>query len=188
MLPGAVGKVSVKTALKVAAEALLLPKIIVMVEVPPAPITPGENCLVTVGGVEINISALVDKSLLAPSKVVRLPEGIVLIYVPEILLSTLTLTVQDPLAGIVAPVRIMLVAELAADTKPLAQVVLAFGVCATTNPVGKVSVNEAIVSADALGLVSEIFNTFETPGSALAVPVVKPAGFPVSSVLLAMAL
>lgn len=59
MVPGAVGKVSVNIALKVTALELLLPSTMVSVEVPFGGITAGENCLLTVGGVETTSLALV---------------------------------------------------------------------------------------------------------------------------------
>ena len=102
------------------------------------------------------------------------------------LLNTSTVTVQVPLAGIVAPESRMLVAEAGAlIVAPAPQLLVdAFGVTPTTNPVGNVSVNAAAVSATALGF--SIFTTNEAavPGVLLAVPVVNPAGLPVSSVLL----
>ncbi len=59
-----------------------------MVDVPPAAITAGENSFVTLGGEEITISARVGSSFVTPSNVVTLFAGIVLTYVPVILLST----------------------------------------------------------------------------------------------------
>src|SRR3990172_2074419 len=104
------------------------------------------------------------------------------------LLNTSTVTVQAPAAGIVAPVSRMLVAEAAAMTVPLAQVVDAFGVVATTRPPGSESVKAACVRAAALAFSRRIVSVAGAPGERLAVPVVKPLGLPASRVRPAMAL
>ena len=104
------------------------------------------------------------------------------------MLKTLTVTVHEELAESVAPVKLILVADAGAVTLPLVQVVLAPGVCATTNPDGNVSVKLALVKSVELGLLSEIVKVLAVPAICEAVAVVKPAGFPVSNVSLLMAL
>src|SRR5271169_4293479 len=78
-LPGAVGSVSVNTDCSWLTDELALPRKIVRVDVPLGGITAGANCLLTVGGVDIIIFALVGSSLLTPSRVVILPAAMVLV-------------------------------------------------------------------------------------------------------------
>ena len=73
---------------------------------------------------------------------------ILLVWLPTVVVTTLTLTVQLPnplvvlaAAGTVAPDRLMLPAPAVAVTEPPAQLVEAVGVAATTIPDGKVSVS-----------------------------------------------
>ena len=73
------GSVSVNAELNVIADELELPRKIVSVEVPLGAITAGANCLLTVGGVDIIILALVGSSLLTPSAVVTAPPAMVLV-------------------------------------------------------------------------------------------------------------
>ena len=121
--PGAVGKVSVKMELNVIALLLSFSRYIFIVEVPPDGIAAGENSLLIAGGDEISICALVGSSLVTPSNVETALAEIVLVYVPEMLLRTSTLTVHDPDAGIVAPVRVRVAVDAVALTLPPAQVV-----------------------------------------------------------------
>lgn len=58
----------------------------------------------------------------------------------------------------------MLVADSVAITVPPAHVVDAFGVVATTRPVGSVSVNAAAVKATAFGLSIRTTSEAEVPG------------------------
>ena len=66
---------------------------------------------------------------------------------------TSAVTVQEPLAGIVAPVNARVVPEGAAVTVPPVQVVLALAGLAMVMPLGRLSVTLAPVMAVALGLV-----------------------------------
>src|ERR1700674_2149300 len=69
-------------------------------------------------------------------------------------LETLTVTVHEPLAGIVAPESATLGPLLAAVTVPPTHVVVPFGVAVLVRFAGYVSVNAAPVIALAFGLVS----------------------------------
>lgn len=88
----------------------------------------------------------------------------------------------------VAPVKLTVVPDVTAVTLPLAQVVDAPGVVATTKPVGKLSVNEAEVSATVFWLSMRMVMVAAAPGALLSLPVVKPTGFAASKVLLLNAL
>ena len=68
-LDGATGRLSTKAAVKVAADVLVLLRKIVTVLVPPAPMTGGENCLLTDGGLAMINAAELPNSLVTPSKV-----------------------------------------------------------------------------------------------------------------------
>ena len=104
------------------------------------------------------------------------------------MLNTLTVMVQVAPAPRVAPVKLMPVAEAGANTVPPVQLVAALGVCATTKPLGSESVSAAPVSAVLLGLVIAMVKIFAVPAAALAVPVVKPEGLPLSNVRASIAL
>ena len=92
-----------------------------------------------------------------PPSVVEM-NPLTLVCGPAVVAVTLTLTVHDPLAGMLAPV----VCPKARAVDPAAgahvgetvQVVLADGVPATCNPAGNVSVNFAPVSCAAFGLLN----------------------------------
>src|SRR5438445_7224497 len=77
---------------------------------------------------------------------------------PAVVAVTLTLTVHDPLAGMLAPVVCpklnVVVPAVGAHVGEPVQVVLADGVAATCSPPGSVSVNFAPVSCAVLGLLS----------------------------------
>ena len=78
---------------------------------------------------------------------VTAPTAMVLLYVAAVFEVTSTLTVHEPLAGIVAPESATVPPAAAAVTVPLAQVVDAFGVAAFTRFAGYGSVNAAPVIA-----------------------------------------
>jgi hypothetical protein len=78
---------------------------------------------------------------------------VVLTWVPAATARTFRLMVQEPLAGIVPPVRDTEVEPGAAVAVPPQLSTSALGV-ATTNPVGSVSVNAALVRALLFGFVS----------------------------------
>jgi hypothetical protein len=104
----------------------------------------------------LSVAALTVKFAVALAIMVVAPLGpvalkfagvIVLVFVPEVLAVTVTVTVQvvgvvgvTVAAAILAPLKDTVPELATADTVPPVQVVEAFGVAATTNPVGKVSV------------------------------------------------
>src|SRR5947209_14509805 len=104
----------------------------------------GLNCLAMTGGrmaVRLAVATLV---MFVPLSVVdsvplTLPCG------PAVVAVTLTLTVHDPLAGIVPPLKVSEVAAAAGAQVP-PQVVAAAGVAATCTPDGSASVKAAAVS------------------------------------------
>lgn len=138
----------------------------VRVEVPPTATLVGENDLVIVGGAKtFRLTAL----LAVPAT------GVCVVVTPEVAfgcepgveLVTLKITVQLPLAGIVMPLKLSAVAP--ADS--------VFGVVPEQVPVTapptalifvSVSVNEALLSAEAFGLVS-VNVTFEVPPTVIEV-------------------
>lgn len=89
---------------------------------------------------------------------------------PAVVAVTLTLAVQEPLAGMLAPVGSPKVNEVAAAEGAQVgvppQVVLAAGVAATCTPDGKASVNLTPVKATLLGLV-RVKVRVETPLTAI---------------------
>src|SRR6185503_20688881 len=91
--------------------------------------------------------------------VVRPPAAMVFTYGFGVALVTLTVTVHEPLAGMVAPESATEVPALAAVTVPPAHVVAPAGVAVFTRPAGYVSVKAAPVIAVAFGLVRVIVST-----------------------------
>ena len=55
---------------------------------------------------------------LLPLLVINAPDGTVLIYVPAVDAVTITVTVQEPLAGMIPPVRVTVVPPMGAATVP----------------------------------------------------------------------
>ena len=187
--PGACGRLSTSAWLRVIGAELGLFSTMVRRDVPFAGITAGANCLPTLGGVLMITSALVGSSLVTPSLVLTAPVGMVLTLLPGVLLSTSTVTVQLAPAASVAPVRRTEVADAAAMTTPPGQVVLAFGACATTRPLGRLSCTRISLRALlALTLLRNRVRVFASPARATAVPLAKPAVLLLSSVRLSMAL
>jgi len=74
--------------------------------------------------------------LVAPCALVTAFAGIVLTWLPDATPLTVTLTVQVAPAATAPPVSATLVAPEAAVTEPLPHVVEAFGVAATSTPLG----------------------------------------------------
>ncbi|MFZ1811879.1 MAG: hypothetical protein WAU04_12025, partial [Candidatus Nitrotoga sp.] len=70
----------------------------------------------------------------------------VLISGPVRLPTTSARKVQEPLAGMVAPLRLISLSPASALTTPPEQVVEAAGVAYTATPTGRVSVNDTPVS------------------------------------------
>ena len=123
----------------------------VSVDVPPARIGVGLNPLAMDGGTSAVRLALPTLLMLVPLSVVEsvpltLPCG------PALTAVTLTLTVHEPLAGIVPPLNVNDVAAAAGAHVP-PQVVLAAGVPATCTPDGSESVKAAPVSGTVFVLV-----------------------------------
>ncbi len=116
------GYVSVKAA-PVAAVAFGFVSVIVRTDTSVVPIEAGVNDLATVSAFNTVRLALAAAVLAPAFVVVSAPEAIVLLYVAGVALVTLTVTVHEPLAGIVAPESASEVPLFAAVTVPPAQVV-----------------------------------------------------------------
>ena len=110
-------------AAPVAAVAFGFVSVIVSTLVSLVPIEAGVNDLATVSAFNTVRLALAAAVLAPAFVVVSAPEAIVLLYVAGVALVTFTVTVHEPLAGIVAPLRATLVPLFAAVTVPPAQVV-----------------------------------------------------------------
>ena len=78
ILPGAVGSVSTRSAVRVRAAALSLPSSIVSVEVPPALIDGALKAFAIVGGDDTVTSSVAGSSLLTPSAEFSAEAGMVL--------------------------------------------------------------------------------------------------------------
>src|SRR5205814_5471288 len=94
--------------------------------------------------------------------VVSAPAAIELLYVAAVPLVTVTVTVHEPLAGIVPPESATLPPPLAAVTAPPTHVVAPFAGFALTRFAGYVSVNAAPVIAVAL-LFESVIVSVEVP-------------------------
>ncbi len=97
--------------------------------------------------------------------VVTAPIASVLVYVAAVLLVTLTVTVQEPLAGIVPPVSATVLPPFVAVTVPPVHVVAPAGVALLTRLAGYVSVNAAPVIGDAFEFDSVMVRTVVEPGA-----------------------
>src|SRR5438105_2481184 len=127
--------------------------------VSPVPIELGAKAFVTVSVFATTRLAFA-AAVLAPALVlVSAPAAMVLLYVPTTALATLTVTVQFPDAGIVAPASATLAPLLAAVTVPPAQVVAPLALAVFTRLAGYVSVKAAPVTAAAFGFVSVMVST-----------------------------
>src|SRR5438552_1657153 len=141
-----------------------------------------------IDGAPLTVRLALAPAVLAPAfVVVRAPAAIVLLYVPGVELVTFTVTVHEPLAGMVPPLNATLVPlfaavtvpaplagtvpvacatlppPLAAVTLPPAHVVAPLALAVLTRFAGYVSVNAAPVTADAFGLVSVMVSTLVSP-------------------------
>jgi hypothetical protein len=118
-----------------------LVNVMVNVLVPPALTVDGENALATVTAGFTVMVAAPGEPFDAPCPVLRLFAGIVLVYVPDVALNgavTLTVSVQLPLAGTVAPLMETVEAPaVAVMVGEPPQVVELLGEAATTNGLGK---------------------------------------------------
>src|ERR1035441_7145065 len=89
---------------------LLLLSVSTSVETPLAGTVAGLNDFASVGatrtmtGVTVRVATAVDELL--PLLVINAPDGTVLIYVPAMDAVIITVTVQEPLAGMIPPVRV----------------------------------------------------------------------------------
>src|ERR1035441_1780502 len=99
---------------------LLLFSVSTSVETPLAEIVAGLNDFASAGatgaGVTVRVATAGDEFL--PLPVINAPDGTVLIYVPAIDAVTITVTVQEPLAGMIPPVRVTAVPPMGAATAP----------------------------------------------------------------------
>src|SRR5580658_5992329 len=153
----------------VSADALLLDKVRVTVELPPDTIEVGLNALLMVGEARAAVTVRVAVLLAAPAVgvcVVVTPE-VVLGLPPRLLLVTLNVTVQLPLAGMVIPVKLRAVAPplrvpgvVPAQVPPTAP--------PTALMLTSVSANAPPVSADAL-LLDKVRVTVELPPDTIEV-------------------
>lgn len=126
----------------------------VSVEVPLARIGVGANCFEITGGSTAVNDAEAKLFLFMPLSVVE-RKPLTLLWGPEVVAVMFTLTVQEPLAGMVPPEKLRVVFPAAgAQVGEPVHVVLAEGVAATCKPVGKLSVNVAPVNCVVLVLVS----------------------------------
>ena len=148
------GYVSVNAA-PVIAVAFGLVNVTVSVEVPLMPIEVGLKALVTTG--PFNTVSVAEAPAAVPVSVATAP--VLLRYAPAAALATLTVTVHEPLAGIVPLASATLLRLLAAVTAPPAHVVAPLAAAVFTSPAGYVSVNAALVIAVAFGLVSVMVRT-----------------------------
>ena len=155
-----IGPSTTETPVKEPADTLLI--WIVTRETPPLATEVGENDLAPVMPVVMVRVAEAVAGLVTPSLLVNAPIGMVLVCVPTLPLLTLTLKVQLPLAGMVAPERMTLPLLAGAVTVPPTQVVLAPGTSATTTiwptVAGRLSVIAALVMGVAVALVSVTVN------------------------------
>ncbi len=152
--PGAAGKVSVKATPEMALFGFGLLIVKVSVLVPPVRIGLGAKALSICGANSTNSVSLAEPvgPALVPDCVVdRKP--LMLVLGPGTELVTLTDTVHEPLAGIVPPVRLRLVA-LSAGAPANPQVLLTKPAAFTDMPVGRSSTNAAPDSGAAFGLVN----------------------------------
>ena len=138
------------------------------VEVPPARIGLGANCFSIAGGTTAVSDAVATLVVVVPLSVVE-STPLTFVFGPGVVATTSTLTVQDPDAGMVAPVvcpnaSVVAPGAGAHDGEP-EQDVVAEGVAATCTPAGSVSVNIAPVSGALFGFVS-VKVRVETPFTA----------------------
>lgn len=121
--------------------------VMVRTELLPAVIDVGEKALLIATGGATSRSAVAGAVLDAPCVDVTAFAGIVFVYVPGVEAVTDTVMVQFKPAARPPPVSATLDPPLVAVAVPEPQVVAAFGVAATTTPVGNVSVNARPESA-----------------------------------------
>jgi hypothetical protein len=155
------GNVSVNGAVKLAAVALLLLKVMVRVELPPASTVAGLNALPNVGETTAALTVRVARAgaALLPLLVCKEPAFRELMKLPPLGAVTGTVTVQEPLAGIEPPVNVT--DEAVIVTVP-PQVLVA--VPLTVTPLGNASTNGAVrVAAVALVLLKVIVRVEAPP-------------------------
>ena len=144
-----------------------LVSVIVSTEVSLVPIEAGVKLFATPRPPR-TVSVAFAAAVLGPAlAVVSTPLAMVLAYVPPAALVTFTVTVHEPLAGIVPPESATLLPLFAAVTVPPAHVVAPPAAPRFTRPAGYVSVNAAPVIAVAFGLVSVMVSA-EVPFTPIA--------------------
>ncbi len=116
------GYVSVNAA-PVIAVAFGLVSVMVSTDALLVPIEAGVNDFATESAVATVSVSLADAVFAPPFAVVSAPAAIVLVWLPDVLLVTFTVTVHEPPAGIVAPESATLLPLLAAVTVPPTHVV-----------------------------------------------------------------
>ena len=148
----------------------VLATVIVSVETPVGAIVAGLKALLSVTfGTETVSVAVAGVLLVAPCALVTAFAGIVLTWLPDATPLTVTLTVQVAPAATAPPVSATLVAPEAAVTEPLPHVVEAFGVAATSTPLGNASVTARLVSAAApVAVLAIVICRTEVPSSEIA--------------------
>src|SRR5262249_50837708 len=144
--PGEVGKVSPKATPVRASFWFGLVMVKVSVDVPLARIGEGVKSLLIDGGSTALSDALARLLLFVPPSAVD-TKPLTLRGWPAGVAVTLTETVQEPLAGIVPPLKVRVVLPAAGAQVAPAHVVAAAGVAATCTPPGRLSVKPALVRA-----------------------------------------
>ena len=151
--PGATGNVSLKAMPPRELFWFGLVIVNVSVETPFGMIGDGENTFAIDGGMSaVNVAVARLDVFVPPSVVERGP--LTFECGPAVVAVTLTLTVQEPLAGIVPPLNVSVVFPASGAQVAPAHVVAAAGVAATCTPAGRLSVNAAPVSVAVFVLVS----------------------------------
>ncbi len=115
-------------------------------ETPPLATEAGVNDLVAVSPDVAVRMALAGEGFCAFWSLLSAPAGMVLVCGPNVAATTLTLKLQLPLAGMVAPAMETVLPEATAVTRPPAQLVEVPGVALTMTPAGSVSLNDELVS------------------------------------------
>lgn len=148
------GKESMSGAVIDATVLLVLLKLMVRVETPPAVIEAGLNDLLNPGATvaPVTVKVAVAAPALLPLLVCSPPAATVFTKLPEFAAVTDTVTVQEPSAGIEPPVNVTVELPAVAVIEP-PQVVLP--PLETSTPVGKVSVNGDVIVA---AVDPELFN------------------------------
>lgn len=164
-----VGKLSVNGAVRSATTAAGLSSVIVSVEIAPATTEAGLNALFTVGGTfagAVAVKVATAGTTLLPLLVCNAPAARELIKLPAAGAVTFTVTVQEPLVGIVPPVNITVELPVAPVRVPPQVVVPG---AETVTPVGSESTSgEVKLAALPLALLKVMVRTEVPPAVMLA--------------------